>query len=369
MYFAEFRIAQQLGQQPHEHHGRRNFAAFGAFVEFLEVRFRKWLQRSRAHLALRHVSAELLTPRLHVLDFGAIVSGTVKRRLMQFVVWNRNAEARAEHLQFVFVQLLLLVSDVLAFAGLAQSVALNRLREDDAGRTSVIEGSSISGVHLDRIVSAQPHSCQLIVGQVLDHLKQAGIAAEKVLAEVRSALDEILLILPVADFAKSTHKQAIAIVLNQAVPVGTPDALDHIPTCAAENRFQFLNDFAVAAHRPVEPLQVAVHHEDQIVELLAGGQGDRAQRFRLVHLAVAEKCPNLAAGRWFESTILEILDEARVVDRLNRAQTHRNGGELPEIRHQPWVRIRAQSAAHPSVRGGSSATSPSTYGLRESARE
>ena len=29
-----------LRQQPHEHHGRRNFAAVGAFVEFLEMRLR-----------------------------------------------------------------------------------------------------------------------------------------------------------------------------------------------------------------------------------------------------------------------------------------------------------------------------------------
>ena len=42
---ADFRIAQQLRQQAHEDHGGRDFAAVGAFVEFLEVRFRN---RSRA---------------------------------------------------------------------------------------------------------------------------------------------------------------------------------------------------------------------------------------------------------------------------------------------------------------------------------
>ena len=33
--------------------------------------------------------------------------------------------------------------------------------------------------------------------------------------------------------------------------------------------FEFLDDLAVAAHRAVEPLQVAVDDEDQVVELLA----------------------------------------------------------------------------------------------------
>ena len=46
---------------------------------------------------------------------------------------------------------------------------------------------------------------------------------------------------------------------------------------APEIAFQFLDDLAVAAHRAVEPLQVAVDDEDQIVQILAGGQGDGAQ--------------------------------------------------------------------------------------------
>ena len=36
---ADFRIAQQLRQQPHENHGRGNFAAVGALAELLKMRF------------------------------------------------------------------------------------------------------------------------------------------------------------------------------------------------------------------------------------------------------------------------------------------------------------------------------------------
>ena len=46
-----------------------------------------------------------------------------------------------------------------------------------------------------------------------------------------------------------------------------------------------------------------------------------------------------------ESAILEVLDEARVVDRLNRAEAHRDGGELPELGHEPGMRIGTQTAA------------------------
>src|SRR6266540_1158029 len=58
---------------------------------------------------------------------------------------------------------------------------------------------------------------------------------------------------------------------EQRVPVAAPDHLDDVPAGAAEGALQLLDDLAVAAHRPVEPLQVAVHDEDEVVELLAAG--------------------------------------------------------------------------------------------------
>ena len=61
--------------------------------------------------------------------------------------------------------------------------------------------------------------------------------------------------------------------------------------------FELLNDLAVAADRAVEPLQVAVDDEDQVVELFARGERDRAERFRLVGFAVAEERPDLRCRR------------------------------------------------------------------------
>src|SRR5882762_3529128 len=58
-----------------------------------------------------------------------------------------------------------------------------------------------------------------------------------------------------------------------------------------------------------------------------------------------EKRPHFAARGLLQPAILEVLDEARVVNRLNGSEAHRNGGKLPEVFHQPGVRIRRQSAA------------------------
>ena len=57
---------------------------------------------------------------------------------------------------------------------------------------------------------------------------------------------------------------------------------------------ELLDDLAVAADRAVEALQVAVDDEDQVVELLARGQRERAERLGLVALAVAEEAPHPA---------------------------------------------------------------------------
>ena len=109
---------------------------------------------------------------------------------------------------------------------------------------------------------------------MLDHLQQSRVRAEKILAEIGSTFDEVFLILPIADFAQTLHQQAVAIVLDEAVPVRAPDYFDDVPSGAAENRFQFLDDLAVATHRSVEALQVAIHYEDQVVEPFARGQRD-----------------------------------------------------------------------------------------------
>src|SRR5882724_790495 len=180
---------------------------------------------------------------------------------------------------------------------------------------------------------------------MFDHLEQAGIGSEEVLPEVSATLDKIFLILPIGDLAHAPDKQSVAIVLDERIPIATPDALDYVPSRAAEDGFEFLNDLAVAADGAVQPLQVAIHDENQIVEPLARGEGDRAERFGLIHLTVTQKRPDPAARRSLEPAVLEIFNETCVINRLDRAQAHRNRRKFPEIGHQPRVRVRRKPSA------------------------
>ena len=83
----------------------------------------------------------------------------------------------------------------------------------------------------------------------------------------------------------------------------------------------------------------------QVVHSFATGQRNRAQRFRLVALAVADETPHLAVAVIHQAAILLVLHDARLVDRLYRAEPHRDGGKLPVVRHQPRVRVGRQAVA------------------------
>ena len=65
----------------------------------------------------------------------------------------------------------------------------------------------------------------------------------------------------------------------------------------AERGLQLLDDLAVATDRAVEPLQVAVDDEGQVVEALARRDVERTERLGLVGLAVTEERPDARARR------------------------------------------------------------------------
>ena len=92
-------------------------------------------------------------------------------------------------------------------------------------------------------------------------------------------------------------------------------------------------------------MQVAVDHEHQVVQVLAGRQADGAQRLHLVHFAVATKHPDLAVFGVGDAAGVQVLEEARLVDRHQRAQAHRHGGELPELGHQLGMGVAGQTLA------------------------
>ena len=241
--------------------------------------------------------------------------------------------------------LLLLMGDVLPLARLAHAVALDGLGQDDRGLALVVLGGVIGRIDLERVMAAADQRPDLVVGPAGDHGGELGILAEEVLADIGAVLRLEVLVLAVDYLLHPLEQDAGGVGGDQLVPARAPQHLDHVPAGAAEDPLQLLDDLAVAAHRPVEALQVAVDDEHQIVEMLAPAQRDRTQALGLVALAVAEEGPDLAVGGLGQAAAVQVLEETGLIDRHQRAQAHRDGRELPVVRHQPGVRIGAQPVA------------------------
>src|SRR5262245_11940036 len=104
---------------------------------------------------------------------------------------------------------------------------------------------------------------------MFDQLAQTGIRPEEVLAAIGSVSGRKLLVGAIHRVVHLLEQDPIYIPQEQVVPVASPDDFDYVPTGAAENHLQFLNDLPVSAHGSIQPLEVAVHYEDQIIEPLA----------------------------------------------------------------------------------------------------
>ena len=178
-----------------------------------------------------------------------------------------------------------------------------------------------------------------------DQLLHRGVLAEEVLDVVGAVLGAEVLILAVHRRGQAAQEHMVLVACEEGVPVRAPQHLDDVPARAGEQRLQLLHDLAVAAHRAVQALQVAVDDEAEVVQLLARGQRQAGDRLGLVHLAVAEHAPDMAVRGLHEAAVLEVAHEARLVDRAQRPEAHRAGGELPEVRHQPRMRVGAQARA------------------------
>ena len=204
---------------------------------------------------------------------------------------------------------------------------------------------SVGRMQLAHIVAAAAQAVDVGIRQIGDQRGQLRRLREKALAVVGAIVRRQGLELAVDGVRERAQQFARGIPSEQKVPIGTPQHLDHMPAGAGEQGFEFIDDAAVAAHRPVEPLQIAVDDEAQMVEAFARGQRQRADRFRLVHLAVAEEAPDPPLAALAQAAVMQIAQKPRLVDRVDRPQPHRAGRKLPEIGHQPRMRVRAQTVA------------------------
>ena len=315
---AERRVADQLPQQPDEGHGRRDRDLVSPVP-----------RRTPSKSSAPSTCSGSGTPRRHGISRRArgaaractrllgLPARVVVRRVLELD--RRGSAARAgrgtSRSSSSFSFLIWWVT-LRASTAAAERPALDRLGQDHGGRAAVLDGRLVGGVDLAVVVAAAAQALDLVVAQVLDQLRRRGSASEEVLADVGAALDRVPLAVAVQRLVHPLDQHAVRVARQQVVPLAPPDDLDHVPAGAAEDRLQLLDDLAVAAHRAVEPLQVAVDDEDQVVEPLARGQraARRAPRARPSRRRRRRPRPATPAVSAMPRA-LQVAVEARLVDR------------------------------------------------------
>ena len=268
-----------------------------------------------------------------------------KAQLHHVFVGQRQREAVAKFLEGGVVQLLLLVRAHLALAPQPHAVAFFGLGEDHRGLARVLRRGPVRGIDLHRVVAAAAQPVDVGIAHVRDDLAQLGVLVEEMLAVEAAVGRGIGLEFAVDRFMQALEQHAVFIAREERVPVRAPQQLDHVPAGAGEQAFELLHDRAVAAHRAIQALQVAVDDKDQVVEAVARRERQPGERLGLVHFAVADEGPQLAAGGLLDAAVLEIPHEARLVDRAQGPEAHRAGRELPELRHQIRMAIGTKATA------------------------
>ncbi|RMP03941.1 hypothetical protein ALQ30_05663 [Pseudomonas syringae pv. persicae] len=339
----DFLVLDQLRQDAHESHGGGDFTVARTVKDGLEgIEWRR-RQAEALRATLRYEATQRSTTLAQVTGFGAAFFRLVERQGFEFGVLDRDVETVTEVTQAVDIDLLGVVCSVFRFAG-AGAITFDGFGQNHGRLTLVVDGFVVGRINLVRVVAATVEFPDLVVGQIGNHCLEFR-RVEEVLADERAVLGLVVLVFAVDDFVHATLQDTVDVLGQQWVPETAPDDFGDVPLSTTEHAFQFLNDLGVAANRAVEALQVAVDDEDQVVELLATGQSDGAQGFRLVGLAVTQEAPDFLLAFRDVTTVLQVLHEARLVDRLDRAKAHRYSRELPEILHQPRVWVRRQAIA------------------------
>jgi hypothetical protein len=338
----QLRVLEQAAQHAHKGHGGAHFLAAGGQRELRVLPHGRHGHGVAHRLAARQRAAQGCAARTQVLHLGAVLGGLVEGQALGLLVAERQVEAVAEFDQVRIVQLLLAVGGHLALAGRSHAVALLGMGQDHRGLAAVGSRRRIGRMDLHQVMAAALQAVDLLVGQPLGQGGQFRALAEEMLAVVAPILGSKGLHLPIDRGAQGLGQRACEIAREQPVPVAAPQQLDHVPARAREQPLQFVDDAAIAALRAVQPLQIAVDHPDQVVQPLACGQREGAHAFGLVHLAVAEHAPDLAALAVQQMAVREVAHEARVVDAADGPYAHGARGKLPEIGHQPGMGVAGQ---------------------------
>ena len=268
-------VAQQLFEYPDRRHsGSHVLVSRPGLERLIDLAGRK-RQRLGLGAALRQESAEGGAPVQQIANLrrlrARMIVGREVRVLLELGVAEWDLHRVTEIFKVLQCKLFHLVGCVAALKVRTQGVTLDRLGEDHRGLPLVFHRSPVGPVDLPVVVAAALEVPDLAIADVGHQRLGPRVTAEEVLPNVGSVVGLVGLEVAVGRGVHQIDQGAVGIGLQQGVPLAAPHHLDHVPAGTPKEGFQFLNDLAVAAHRSIEALQVAVHHEGQVVQALQCG--------------------------------------------------------------------------------------------------
>src|ERR1700733_892053 len=291
------------------------------------------------------ITTKGIAPRAKIAKLGAVFGGLVEFERGGLFVGERKGEAVAESDERVDIELLGLMRGHAGFGRSPHAVTFLGLGEDNGwlilGRSRGFEG----GEELAKIVAATLKPVDLAIRHMRDKVVHLRVFVKEVKEVVAAVSGAERLVLAIDRGGEPPKQRMLLIAREESVPFRAPEDLDDVPARAPEQALQFRNDLPVAAHRPIETLEIAVDDEGQIVEPFARRERKARDRFRLIHLAVAENAPDMSRRCIGETTMLEIAKKTSLVDRGDRTDAHRTSRRLPEIGHEPGMGIGTQTPA------------------------
>ena len=351
---AELGVAGEVAQQAGEAHRRRHGLAAGALAQLGEGGVVG--QRGRlavAHDALGDRAAERPAPLHHVLVLdrvlapgGSTAAASPSSADSGISSWRYSRSRRRSSCSlFIFLIWWVALRPSMSGPSVQPLIVLHRIAVGAPG-AEVLGGRLVGGVQLAVVVAAAGQVDEVLVAEVGDHLAQARIGTEEVVADVVAGLGAVALELAVDGGVQLVEQHAVLVVGEQLVPLRAEDHLDDVPAGAAEHRLELLDDLAVAAHRAVEALQVAVDDEDRGCRAARGWPAPSAPS---VSGSSHSPSPRNAHTRlWLVSSswrVEQVAVVAGLVEGGDRAEAHAHRRELPEVGHQPRVRVARQAAA------------------------
>ena len=208
-----------------------------------------------------------------VLHLRAVFVRLVKVDIAGLLVGKGQIKAVAKADQVVFGKLLLRMRGHLALPGTAHAVTFFGVRQNHYRLACVRRSSGISGMYFHQVVAAALEPVDLLVGHALGQAGEFRVLTKKGVTVKAPVFGGKSLHLAIDRAGKGFGQCAGGVAGKQAIPVAAPHQFDDMPASAGKQFFQLIDDAAIAAHRAIEALQIAVHHPHQVVQIFAGSQG------------------------------------------------------------------------------------------------